>query len=193
MKYSYLLCCVLFSVCLQAQKKNVTVSNPSFEGEPNDATIPIGWFACEFGTTPDILPGPWGVYQEASDGDTFMGLITRDDGTLESIGQRLSSPFEANECYTFSVDLAHSNTYAAYNKPVKLRIWAGSERCEKEQLIAETDFITHREWKTYSFKFTSVKTANYLTIEAFFSNRRFSHRGNVLVDNLSIFKWCARA
>ena len=90
----------------------IFLDNASFEGEPQDATTPVGWLPCERGTTPDILPGPWGVYQEASDGDTYVGLITRDDGTWESIGQRLKQTLQPKDCYTFFLDLAHSNTYA---------------------------------------------------------------------------------
>ncbi|NJL76985.1 MAG: hypothetical protein HC892_20180 [Saprospiraceae bacterium] len=193
MRYLLLLLSLVTTLSLEAQKKNVFVSNPSFEGEPSDATVPVGWFACAPGSTPDIMPGPWGVYQEASEGNTYIGLITRDDNTFESIGQRLSSPFEANECYAFHVDLSQSNTYAGYSNPIKLRIWAGAERCTKQQLIAETDYINHRDWKTYHFKFTAAKTYNYIVIEAFYTTRQFSYRGNILLDNLSIFKWCARA
>ena len=77
-----------------SQEKTVWLNNASFEGVPQDATTPSGWQECELGTTPDILPGFWNVYTEASDGETFIGLITRDDGSFESIGQRLSSPLK---------------------------------------------------------------------------------------------------
>ncbi|NJK84417.1 MAG: hypothetical protein HC912_12160 [Saprospiraceae bacterium] len=112
-------------------QQDIYLSNTSFEGQPDDATIPVGWFACTPSTTPDILPGPWGVYQEATEGDTYMGLITRGDGTFESIGQRLPKAIKAKECYKFSLDLAHSDTYAGYSEPIKLRIWLGQQKCEK--------------------------------------------------------------
>lgn len=174
-------------------QKDIYLSNTSFEGEPDDATVPIGWFACAPGTTPDILPGPWGVYQEATEGDTYMGLITREDGTFESIGQRLPKPIKMNECYSFSVDLAHSNTYAGYNRPLKIRIWMGKRKCEKGQLIAETDFVDHQDFEVYNFEFTAKKTWNYIIIEAFYKEGRFRHQGNILIDNFSAFKWCNRA
>ena len=78
MKYKLLLLASLFiTLNLQAQVK---IDNSSFEGTPRDAEMPNGWHSCNPGTTPDILPGSWGVVNEASDGNTFMGLITRDNG-----------------------------------------------------------------------------------------------------------------
>ena len=193
MKYYLFFCyCLAFS-SLFAQGKNIYLTNTSFEGEPDDATIPVGWFACAPGTTPDILPGPWGVYQEATEGNTYVGLITRGDGTYESIGQRLPSPLKSNECYSFTVDLAHSNTYAGYKEPLRLRIWAGKNKCDKGQLIAETDVIENRDWETHSFEFTAEKAYRYIIIEAFHKEGRFSHQGNILIDNLSGLKWCTRA
>ena len=43
---------------------------------------------CEDFTTPDILPGFWGEYNEANHGETYVGMITRANGTYESIGKR---------------------------------------------------------------------------------------------------------
>jgi hypothetical protein len=119
----------------------ITLSNPSFEGEPIDATVPKGWLPCKEGTTPDILPGFWGVYNEPADGRSYMGLITREDGTWESVGQKLEAPLEKGGCYTFTCELAHSNTYAGYNIPLKLRIWGSATPCGKQELLAETKTI----------------------------------------------------
>jgi hypothetical protein len=169
-----------------------TLLNPSFEGEPQDATVPVGWHPCAVGTTPDILPGVWGVYTEASEGDTFVGLITRDDGSFESIGQRLISPLKQNECYQFSLDLAHSKTYSGYNKPIKLRIWGGNTKCDKRQLLLETDFVNHSAWKTYKLKFTVEEELRYLIFEAYYKDGIFSRRGNILMDNITKIKKCPR-
>ena len=173
--------------------QTIYLNNASFEGTPQDATVPAGWFPCELGTTPDILPGYWGVYQEASEGETYVGLITREDGTWESIGQRLSSPLKAKECYAFSIDVAHSNTYASYNKPLKIRIWGGTQKCVKTQLLLETDFIKDTDWEEYEVDFTAKQNLNYILIEAYYKDGDFSYRGNVLIDNISPIKKCVRA
>lgn len=167
--------------------------NPSFEGEPQDATVPSGWLPCEPGTTPDILPGVWGVYREAAHGNTYVGLITRENGTWESIGQRLKTPLEAGQCYTFFVDLAHSNSYAGYNLPLKLRIWGGGAKCGKDLLAWESAVINHRNWKRYRVEFVAKKQVNYILLEAFYAEGKFSHTGNILIDNISPIQLCKRA
>jgi hypothetical protein len=178
--------------CIPTVSAQPTLLNPSFEGDPQDATVPVAWHPCALGTTPDILPGVWGVYTEASEGDTFVGLITRDDGSFESIGQRLISPLKQNECYQFSLDLAHSKTYSGYNKPIKLRIWGGNTKCDKGQLLLETDFVDHSAWKTYKLKFTAEEELRYLIFEAHFKDGLFSRRGNILIDNITKIKKCPR-
>lgn len=183
----------LFLICFQSGLTAQSgLLNASFEGEPQDATVPVGWHACAPGTTPDILPGVWGVYTEASEGDTYVGLITRDDGTWESIGQRLTVPLKDKECYKFTLDLAHSKTYSGYNLPIKLRIWGGNTKCQKNQLLLETDFIDHSDWKTYNVKFTTKGEIRYIIFEAFYKDGTFSRRGNILIDNLSKLKKCPR-
>lgn len=174
-------------------QKLIYFDNPSFEGEPSDATVPVGWLPCEEGTTPDILPGFWGVYREASEGDTYLGLITRGDGTWESITQRLENTLKKEECYQFTLDLARSATYNQYNRPIKLRVWGSTFKCEKKQLLLETDFIQHAFWKPYELSFYAKSPLNYIIFEAFYEEGIFRHPGNILLDNLSPIKRCPRA
>ena len=172
----------------------VRLVNPSFEDDPQDATVPTGWMPCAMGTTPDILPGSWGVYTRPSKGRTYMGLITRADGTHESVGQRLAAPLDARECYSFSLDLAHSNTYSGYNAPIRLRIYGSRTRCAKDQLLAETATVSHTTWRTYDFTFTPAFDLNYIILEAAFADGTTEYyRGNILLDNCSMIKQCDRA
>jgi len=169
------------------------LDNASFEGTPQDATTPVGWHPCAALTTPDILPGVWGVLLPASDGDTYVGLITRGDGSFESITQRLSQPLEKGECYQFRVDLAHSFTYAGYSKPLKVRIWGSRRKCDMDQLLLETERIEEDEWTTVQAQFDADKRINYILIEAFHNERRTGYEGNILIDNFSVIKPCTRA
>lgn len=193
----FLLLLLLFAApLLRAQKGAINVirlENAGFEDEPSDATVPAGWHPCAEGTTPDILPGPWGVYNEPSEGDTFMGLITRQDGSFESVGQRFSTPLLKNECYRFRVDLAHSKTYTGYNRPLKLRIYGAETRCDKLELIGKTGFIEHTDFRTYDFSVVPKTNLNYIVIEAYYRADAFSHMGNILIDNISVIQRCPRA
>lgn len=172
----------------------IKIENASFEGQPQDATIPEGWLPCAQGTTPDILPGPWGVYFEAEDGETYMGLITREDGSFESITQRLSEPMKAGECYTFSFYIAHSKSYSGYNLPIKLRVWGSESRCSNDFLIGETGPIAKEEWVKIDFTFHPKKDLHYLVLEAqIMDGLAFYYKGNILVDACSPIKPCNRA
>lgn len=166
--------------------------NGSFEGQPQDATVPQHWLACQQGTTPDILPGYWGVYQEASEGETYLGLISREDGSWESISQRLTQPLQQGKCYSFSIDLAHSRTYSGYNQAIRLRIWGSNSRCGDQQLLFESPLVTHSAWRTYPVSFTAKRNLSYIIIEAY-SPGYAARRGNILIDNLGPIRVCPRA
>jgi outer membrane protein OmpA-like peptidoglycan-associated protein len=129
-----------------------------------------------------------------------MGLVVRDNETYESVGQRLSSPLEVNQCYEFSLDLARSELYlsqshvtnqsANYVTPTKVRIWGGNGYCDRGELLAQTPIITHSRWLTYNFKLTPKKgSLSYIMIEVYFNQPvLFPYNGHVLVDNASPIK-----
>ncbi len=191
MDYKLIVICLCLS-CIStiSTSQIIELSNPSFEGEPRDATVPQGWMICKEGSTPDILPGFWGVYNEPSDGDTYVGLITRANNTWEDVSQRLSAPLVKGSCYSWSFDLAHSDTYSGYNGPIKLRAWLCELKCQKGQMIYESPLIEHLDWQSYHIKFTPNKDYRYILIEAFHSEDAFSYEGNILIDRLRSFKAC---
>jgi len=166
-----------------------SLTNPSLEDKPADATMPSGWFAMSEGTTPDILPGYWGVYEEAEDGETYVGLITRSDGSHESIGQRLESELEKGSCYELGIYLAHSDNYSGYNKMIQLKIWIGSKKGKKEQLLFTSPIIKSEEWEQFLIDFSPKKTMKYLILEAYNPNST-NVEGNILIDNISGPKIC---
>ena len=169
------------------------LSNGSFEGlKPQDATMPIGWLPCKLGTTPDILPGPWGVIKEPSEGETYLGLITRADNSWESITQRLEQPLQANKCYRLKLDLAYSIRYPMHNKPIKLRVYGSQEKCADPVLLIETDLIDHVDWEAYDFLFRTEAVFNFLIFEACFPDGE-PIGGNILIDNIQPIKECGRA
>ena len=192
MKFNLFFCCIfLVSLSLSSQS---SFNNPSFEGEPQDATMPVGWVGCEPDTTPDILPGFWGVYNEPSDGDTFVGLITRRNDTYESITQRLKNPLLKDKCYVFAMDLSHSRTYSGYNGNIILKVWGGNSKCEKGQLLYETEAIKNTNWQNHNIQFTTKEEMRYIIFEANFKKGTSKpYNGNLLIDNISSIKWCGRA
>jgi hypothetical protein len=181
---------LLFTEALYAQ---INVVNGGFEDQAADATVPKGWMPCEENTTPDILPGFWGEYGDASQGKTYIGLITRDDGTFESIGQKLSKSLKAGECYEFKIDLRKGAIYAGFIKPLKLRIWMGESLCDMDQVVYLSSEIKHIDWKSYLIQFSPKKEYKYIRIEAHYKDGDFSYKGNVILDNMTSIKKCSRA
>lgn len=186
---------VVFSLFLwSTTSAQIFLDNPSLEGTPQDATTPQGWLECEKGTTPDILPGPWGVFNEPYEGKSYIGLITRADGSWEALGQRLKQPLKKDNCYEVVFYLARSLTYAGYNEPVIFRVWGGAERCEKTELIGKTSIIEHEEWREYRFKIKPKNTIKYIIMEAYYNPaKKLTHNGHILIDALQPIIWCARA
>ena len=191
---SFLLTFFCSSLCITSFAQHVvTVKNGSFEGEVGEGNIPTSWLACGEDSTPDVLPGPWGVYSRATEGVTYMGLITRDNGTWETAGQLLDKPLKKNECYSFKISLALSAAYAGYNKPVRFRIWGGHKLGEKKQLLVQSDLVNHYEWKVYNLVFFTNDTYESILLEPYYDTPNKPYRGNLLFDGMSNFTTCIRA
>ena len=61
------------------------IKNPSFEGTPAYDAKVTDWIWCNNHSTPDIQPSIWEVTTAPQDGNTYIGLTCRSDGTWESI------------------------------------------------------------------------------------------------------------
>lgn len=187
----------VFSISLLLTLSHVTIaqaliSNPSMEDQPADATMPSGWFSASKGTTPDILPGFWGVYAEPEDGESYVGLITRPDGSFESIAQRLGESLSKETCYTLGLYLAHSENYTGYNQPLKLRVYISNKKNKREQLVYESPLIDNEDWEFFRFDITPKKPAKYLILEAYNGSGEQAWKGNILIDGLSQLTICNR-
>lgn len=167
------------------------LTNASIEDLPADATMPTGWFAASEGTTPDILPGYWGVYLEPEDGESYVGLISRSDDSYESMSQRLKQPLDEGTCYSMGLYLAHSDNYTGYNEPLKARIWIADKKNKRTQLIYESSTLDDEEWQYHKFNFTPEKEMKYLIIEAYNHNDK-AVKGNILIDGISEIYHCDR-
>jgi gliding motility-associated-like protein len=163
------------------------IDNPSFEG-PQGSTSPSPWFACNSFSTPDTQPGSWGVTKAASDGNTFISLVTRADNTVEAIGAKLNG-IAANRCYNVSLDLASSDELTfdnIYYTPVILKVWLASSQCQKSQLIWASPLVNHTNWQTYNFNFMVGNSGlNYLMLEVNYGGPT-PYFGSMLLDNVKI-------
>ena len=211
MRFSFLIAFLLsFSAFVPSfgQGQPIKLRNPSFEDVPrmgaNDRIAPRGWFDCgkPGESAPDVhpamLPDPphFGVRKESQHGNTYMGMVTRDNDTWEAVAQRTSAPIVSGQCYEFDVFLARSPIYYSFSRtsdrrvnfadPIVLRIWGGNDYCNKREMLAESGLIENYEWKNYKFRFKPKGDYTFITFEAYYKTPAlFTYNGNVLVDNAS--------
>lgn len=197
----FLLVLVLSCTHLIFAQEQIFLFNPSFEDLPRHSKIPTGWYDCgdPYESPPDIHPtteGSFGVTTPPQDGETYLGMVTRDNDTQEAVGKRLETPLRAGNCYSFTIYLAQSASYVSlsrrtneevsYTTPVILRIWGGTNYCKKTELLGASSFIAHGDWREYEFKFKPQQDLRYLKLEAFYELPvLYPYNGNLLVDNMS--------
>jgi outer membrane protein OmpA-like peptidoglycan-associated protein len=187
----------------------IHLQNPSFEDTPRrggEFSSPIkGWQDCGLSrfpgeSPPDIHPVPataWEVSKDAYDGNSYLGMVTRDNDSWESLSQALSSPILGGTCYSFTAFISKSERYKSRTKkspdslenfvrPAVLLIWGGEFFCDKAELLGESPSVSNTVWKQYNFLFQPQKTHKYITIEAFYKTPILeSYNGHVLIDNMS--------
>ncbi len=197
--FALLFCLPAFVFGQQKEYPPINLQNPSFEDLPKCCEAPRGWYNC--GETsespPDIQPGYFSVTKSPANGESYLGLVVRDNETFEGVSQRLPKPVEINQCYDFSLDLARSELYLSlsrttgeetnYAVPATLKIYGGMGYCDKKELLAQTSVITNTRWLTYNFRLSPKKGSyTYIIIEAYFKTPiMFPTNGNILVDNSS--------
>jgi outer membrane protein OmpA-like peptidoglycan-associated protein len=202
-KLSLLSALFALPIMLLAQKDiPILLTNPSFEDIPRSSSTPSGWFDCGQmkDSPPDVQPGFWEVSTPPKHGSSYLGLVVRDNETWEAVGQRLSRPMEANQCYELSMDLSKAPKYLSksplsadvvdFATPVIVRIYGGNGYCDKGELLAKSTIINHSRWVGYNFRLSPTKSNySFILIEAYFKTPvLFPYNGHVLIDNLTSIK-----
>jgi hypothetical protein len=200
---------LIFCSIIASGQDTIYLRNPSFEDIPRIGTSHSprikGWDDCgasKFPTEspPDIHPtdyGAFGVKEQANDGHSYLGLVTRYDQTYESVSQLLSKEMLAGKCYTINVSLMLSPKYDSptrrspgpqtenFSNAVILRIWGGRYSCDEYDLLAQSKPVDNYNWQNYLLTFRPKQNVNSITFEAFFINNIEFYNGHLLLDNLS--------
>lgn len=200
----YFIVLLLFPLYTFAQIMPLT--NPSFEDIAKYSHVPRGWYDCGFPgeSPPDTQPDPSGtfeVYQMPYDGNTYLGLVTRDNDTWEAVSQKLPEKLNSVKCYTLYIMAARSEKYISlsrlteaqvnYNTPVVIRIYGGMDYCNKSELLAETKNILDTHWQEYQLTFTPSRNYTHIIIEAYYAKiAAFPYNGNVLIDDIQLEIGC---
>jgi outer membrane protein OmpA-like peptidoglycan-associated protein len=190
----------LLSYAIWGQKaKSITFTNPSFEDVPKHGQPPVGWLDCSGSyeeSPPDVQPnGVFGVVQVPQHGGTFLGLVVRDNNTVESVGQRLKTPLLKNVTYQFSLWACRSEYYHSksrltnkdvnYNTSAMLELWGANEDGSINQKLAESNTLSQTDWGKIDFEFTPTNDYVFFIIKAFHTKGAAPYNGNILVDNIS--------
>jgi len=192
---------VLFFTAIQVagQSSPILLLNPSFEDTPEHSKPPRGWYFCgqPGESPPDVHPNPYfDVYQQAAHGNTFVGLVVRDNYTWEALGQKLQEPLIAGQCYQFSLQACRTNYYrsvsrktgqsAGYTDPIRIRIWGADSNCNHIELLTASEPVVDTFWTTFTFRFQPNSDYPFFILEAFYpSDSAQIYRGNVLLDDCS--------
>jgi hypothetical protein len=190
-----------FSMSIFGQKpETIVLDNPSFEDYPSHAQTPDRWTDCGFmgESPPDTQPsGTFGVTKKAFDGETYLGLIVRDNDTWEAVGQKLKTQIVKDSTYSFSLYACRSKFYesksqrtgkdASYTTPIIVRIWGGNDYCAKLDLLAESMPVSSTDWQKLDFILKPKRNSGHFVIEAYYPTNKFPQtiNGNILIDNAS--------
>jgi outer membrane protein OmpA-like peptidoglycan-associated protein len=197
----------LFISDISFSQDTIPLRNGSFEDIPHaGGGLSKGirdWFDCgrinfPLESAPDIHPGGfWQNDNPPYQGNTYLGMVVRDNESWESVSQRLAGTLEADQCYDFSIALMKSNIYKSLRKetdidssnfltPIVLRIWGGNSYCNQRVLLGESNPIDNKSWKVYNFEFNPNISVNYITFEAFYKTPTlFPYNGHLLIDAAS--------
>ncbi len=198
--------------------QNVKLINPSFEDRPHFGTIEDGyptvikdWYDCAVinrfynETPPDIHEGGnrdtafWENTLESAHGNTYLGLVVRDNETWEAVSQRLALPLRKGKCYMFSIYLARSDNYWSFAKvakdkkqnfvkPAVFQLLGGTGRCGDREVLAVSEPVNNASWEEHTLFIEPQTDYNYVTLQAFYETPvLFPYNGHILVDGASDF------
>ncbi|GAB5551100.1 MAG: hypothetical protein Sapg2KO_06910 [Saprospiraceae bacterium] len=192
-------CCFFWFKGAQSESENL-LRNGSFEDIANHSTVPEEWldFGPESESPPDIHPtGTFMVTKAAKHGDTYIGMVVRDNETWEKIGQKLDQPLKKGKKYQLRGYIARSETFvsvskltnerANYTQSIILRI-NGAEAWEDNlQQLGQTPPILNYDWKYFELTLKPKSNAAYFVVEAYYNDMiDGAYNGNILLDDLEL-------
>ena len=190
---------LLPSLLWSQEAGEILLRNPSFEDMPRNSATPRGWTNCGFPgeSPPDVHPDPrfeFQVAKRAQHGLTYLGMVTRDNETYESVGQQLSTTFAAGQCYELNVQLARSEVYLSrsqqtklpsnYVTPAVLRVYGGYSVCQRGEKIGQSELVSNYDWREYRLKLEPTEAYTHIILEVYYKPQSMlPYNGNILLDN----------
>lgn len=202
--FLFLTICAINTVLLSQQI--VEFTNSDFNGEAKKG-ISFGKPLVEWSnmssllfpeeTSYDIQPGFWNVSTKPKFGATYIGMVTRQNGSYESIGQKLSKPLEKNTEYMFSIHVSTSPDYESktrenldeiskFDNPALFRVIGKKIKSNDYELLYESVPITNINWKKLEIAFTPSIELDLIILEAYHVDKDKPQNGNILIDAINL-------
>lgn len=205
----------LFMVFSESVGQEIRLENPSFEGKPTTGIISLSmgyrsdflesWEDCGLiffptASPPDVhglFSNKYSTEQKSiPEGNTYLTLVTRKDGSFESISQELYRPLIKDSIYYLTIQLSQSNSYLSHTddnrineinfvEPCILEIWGGDDFCSDNELLYRSVPVDHCKWKRYKIYITPKEDVSFLTFAASHSDQDSPEYSNLCLDNLS--------
>ena len=191
---AHLIQITLFVFCFALNLKIVAqnfITNPGFEGPDGIEVIPEDWFpGCGVMNTPDTQPGWWNVENKPQEGKSFINLLYKEDGTTESVYQKLDRPIAAGSCMIIEIYLAQacqdsiSGLYPYDLNHSGDLVIRGTESygCNNGQELAFFEQVANCKWRKYTSIFQANEPINYIYLEFLRGSSAFPN-GSILIDN----------
>ncbi len=162
--------------------------NPSFEGTIGQSGTPPYWDSCFTASTPNVQPYLYGVYLPPSDGETYLGLLTRLNGSIEDAYTTLNIPLSKDSCYKFEIDLAFWEYMGdpPYVDPIIINIYGANENCVKDNILWTSPEIDNTDWESFEFIIhNEAYDITEINIESDYA-QPYLYKGYMLLDNIRI-------
>jgi hypothetical protein len=181
---------------LQSTRDTIYLDNPSFEGQPSMGVVPNGWYQTFTNreSPPDTQPGQFGVSLAAADGNTYLGMVCRDNNTYESVKQKLKMTLDTNQVYSFSVHLACADSYvspsrlsgnqASYTTLIGLTVFGMNSVSKTPFLLAVIPQVMTRSWTEYELTLKPQEQVETIILQAY-NPYSGPINGNILLDHCS--------
>ena len=191
--FALLMSCFTAKTFSQCAGTTLTVNNPSFEGPVGAGITPPNWDICQPGVTPDTQPGEWGITLAPANGSSYVAFCNQTSGNWhEGASQTLSSPMVAGTTYSFTLDLATTNSTVGGITPgcIELQIWGnmgGNTGCDESALLWSSgdvyDAAHMNQWVLTNVTFTPTQNWSHLLFMS--NNLGCVDNPYIMMDNLS--------
>jgi hypothetical protein len=187
-------------------QKVIRIKNPSFERDFTKDTKNARFVQLDewnnWGTVGEspywIQPGYFNCTTKAKDGDTYVSLVCRPNGTHGGIGQFLSQLLKKDSIYEFSIHLAKSADFSSgimpggnevsFGSPVAFLV-VGFNNKQESEILGAINQVDHTDWRSYDFRICPKKIdCEQLVFFAQFTNDKKKYKfypGNILIDKMS--------